>query len=203
MAKNVLLIEYEQKDRTRVLSLLTPPEYTVTETHDGEEGLASFASQRYDLVLLSGKLPRMSPTDVIRDIRKKGGAAAPPIVLMATGYEGSNTKADAQKIGAFEIVPKPFSDPALIGAVRSALESTDREARAAKITIPTKALTSKDIFSDLLDELGRDTGAIPTRAAATGEPAPPPPATPSASPPRRQSSAEGRSSDACATRSRE
>ncbi|HLN81781.1 MAG TPA: TonB family protein [Thermoanaerobaculia bacterium] len=185
MAKNVLLIEYEQRDRTRVLSLLTPPDYSVTETHDGEEGLAAFASERFDLVLLSGKLPRMSANDVIRDIRKKG-ADAPPIVLLAAGYEGSNTKADAQKIGAFEIVPKPFSDPALIGAVRSALESTDRGARTMKIPVSSKTLTSKDIFSDLLDELGRDTAAVPASAAAAATP----PAPPGTSPARRPSSAE-------------
>jgi TonB family protein len=186
MAKNVLLIEYEQRDRTRVLSLLTPPDYAVIETHDGEEGVAAFASERFDLVLLSGKLPRMSANDVIRDIRKKGGADAPPIVLLAAGYEGSNTKADAQKIGAFEIVPKPFSDPALIGAVRSALESNDRAARTMKIPVSSKTLTSKDIFSDLLDELGRDTAAVPTSAAAAAAP----PAPEGTSPARRPSSAE-------------
>ncbi|HMA17708.1 MAG TPA: response regulator, partial [Thermoanaerobaculia bacterium] len=191
MAKNVLLIDYEEKDRTRVLSLLTPPEYAVTETHDGEQGLAAFAAGRFDVVLLSGRLPRISPTDVIRDIRKKGGAAAPPIVLMAAGYEGSNTKADAQKIGAFEIVPKPFTDPALVGAVRSALESTSREARAMMVPASSKTLTSKDIFSDLLDELGRDTGAIPTRAALAGTPtSSAPPAPPPSPAPQRQSSAE-------------
>src|SRR5205823_3766069 len=118
MAKNVLLIEYEQRDRNRVRSLLGPPEFDLTEARDGEEGLAAFAPSRFDVVLLCGKLPRMSPTDVIRDIRNKGGLDAPPIVLLPAGYAGSNTKADAQKVGAFEIVPKPFTDQALLVAVR-------------------------------------------------------------------------------------
>ncbi|HEY6065072.1 MAG TPA: protein kinase, partial [Thermoanaerobaculia bacterium] len=169
MAKNVLLIEYEQRDRSRILSLLPEPNYAVTETHDGEEGLAAFASGAFDLVLLSGKLPRLSPTDVIRDIRKKGGLTAPPIVLLAAGYSGSNTKADAQKIGAFEIVPKPFADEALLAAVRSALESTDLEAKARKAPAASHALTANDIFSDLLDELGKE-AAAPARPA-TGAPA--------------------------------
>ena len=49
MAKNVLLIEYEQRDRNRVRSLLAPPDFTVTEAHDGEEGLAAFgwAGERF------------------------------------------------------------------------------------------------------------------------------------------------------------
>ena len=173
MAKNVLLIEYEQRDRTRILSLLTPPAYQVTETHDGEEGLAAIASGSFDLVLLSGKLPRASASDVIRDIRKKG-AAAPPIILMMAGYAGSNTKADAQQIGAFEIVPKPFTDDAIRAAVSSALDSTDRGARTMKIPVDSRALTANDIFSDLLEELGKETGAVPegaVRAAADASPA--------------------------------
>ena len=110
MAKKVLLIEYEQRDRNRVRSLLGTSDFDVTEAHDGEEGLEAFAAGRFDLVLLCGKLPRMTSSDVIREIRNRGGASAPPIVLLMAGYSGSNTKADAQRIGAFEIVPKPFAD---------------------------------------------------------------------------------------------
>jgi len=176
MAKNVLLIEYEQRDRNRVRSLLASPEFEVTEAHDGEEGLAAFAPSRFDLVLLSGKLPRLSPTDVIRGIRNKGGLQAPPIVLMPAGYSGSNTKADAQRVGAFEIVPKPFTDEALVAAVRSALDTSDRGARTMKIA--TASLTSSDIFSDLLEELGRDSGPAAPKSPAA--PKPPPPSRPSA-----------------------
>jgi len=184
MAKNVLLIEYEQRDRSRILSLLAAPDYAVTETHDGEEGLAAFGSAPFDVVLLSGKLPRLSPTDVIRDIRKKGGLAAPPIVLLAAGYTGSNTKADAQKVGAFEIVPKPFTDEALLGAVRSALESTDVGAKTLKAPAASRALTANDIFADLLDELGKEAApaapAVKKEAAKEPRISPPAPRTPTA-----------------------
>jgi TonB family protein len=175
MAKNVLLIEYEQRDRNRVRSLLAAPEFAVTEAHDGEEGLAAFGSGQFDVVLLSGKLPRMSSSDVIRAIRNKGGLDAPPILLLPVGYEGSNTKADAQKIGAFEIVPKPFTDGTIVAAVRAALDATDREAKTVRI--PTGSLTSNDIFSDLLEELGREPAEVAARPAA--ESAAPPAAQPS------------------------
>jgi TonB family protein len=173
MAKNVLLIEYEQRDRNRVRSLLASPDFEVTEAHDGEEGLAAFAPGRFDVVLLSGKLPRISSSDVIREIRNKGGLEAPPILLMPVGYSGSNTKADAQKIGAFEIVSKPFTDGAIVAAVQSALDATDKEAKTVRI--PTGALTSSDIFSDLLEELGREATDAGVRPVAK---APAPPAAP-------------------------
>ena len=193
MAKNVLLIEYEQRDRNRVRSLLESPEYDVTEAHDGEEGLEKFSPGRFDLVLLCGKLPRMSSADVIREIRNKGGAAAPPIVLLMAGYNGSNTKADAQRIGAFEIVPKPFPDGALIAAVRSALGATD-QVKTAK-SVPASRLTSTDIFSDLLDELGRDAGAPAPRQAAPRTAAPAPKPVPKPAPPADDDEMERRLRD--------
>jgi TonB family protein len=173
MAKNVLLIEYEQRDRNRVRSLLTAPDFTVTEAHDGEEGLAAFGSGRFDVVLLSGKLPHMSSSDVIREIRNKGGLGAPPILLLPVEYSGSNTKADAQKIGAFEIVPKPFTDGTIVAAVRAALQATDPEAKTVRM--PTGSLTSSDIFSDLLEELGREPAEIAAGPAAKAAPPPAPP----------------------------
>jgi TonB family protein len=172
MAKNVLLIEYEQRDRNRVRSLLGSTEFEVTEAHDGEEGVEAFSAARFDLVLLCGKLPRMTSADVIREIRNKGGAAAPPIVLLMAGYTGSNTKADAQKVGAFEIVPKPFADSVLLAAVQSAVGPGDHSGKTAKPAV-TSRLTSTDIFSDLLDELGRDTGTPAPRPPAAA-PKPPP-----------------------------
>jgi DNA-binding response OmpR family regulator len=134
MARKVLLIEYEGRSIERVKGLLPAPDYTVTEAHDGEEGLSAFGSSRFDLVVLSGMLPRLPSAEVIREIRRKGGATAPPILLMVSGYRGTNRKADAQRVGAFDILVKPFEDRAFRDAVGQAIESTDVGARSMKIS---------------------------------------------------------------------
>ncbi|HEX7251907.1 MAG TPA: DNA-binding response regulator, partial [Thermoanaerobaculia bacterium] len=59
MTKKVLLIEYEPRSLERLRSLLEAGDYAVTEAHDGEEGLTAFSSGRFDLVVLSGMLPRL------------------------------------------------------------------------------------------------------------------------------------------------
>ncbi len=157
MAKKVLLIEYEPRYVERILALLNPLGHSVTEVHDGEAGLAAFSASRFDLVLLSGMLPRLPSAEVIRDIRKKGGATAPPIILMMSGYRGSNRKADAQKVGAFDILVRPFSDEDLAASVRDALDSADIGSKTMRIDISQVAaaspLTSSDIFADVLDGL--------------------------------------------------
>jgi len=176
MPKKVLLIEYEPRYIERIRTLLTPLGHTVNEAHDGEAGLQAFGASRFDLVLLSGMLPRLPSAEVIREIRKKGGATAPPIILMMTGYRGNNRKADAQKVGAFDILQRPFSDEEFVATVRDAVDSTDVGARTMRIetaqaVVPAASpLTSSDIFSDVLDEL---TGDAPARKPAPAAAAPP------------------------------
>ncbi len=184
MPKKVLLIEYEPRYIERVRNLLAPLGHALTEAHDGEAGLQAFGGSKFDLILLSGMLPRLPSAEVIREIRKKGGATAPPIILMMSGYKGSNRKADAQKVGAFDILLRPFSDQDFMATVRDAVDATDVGAKtmrieSSQIAAAASPLTSSDIFSDVLDEL---TGELP--AAAPAAPAPPlaAPPTPPAAP---------------------
>jgi TonB family protein len=182
MPKKVLLIEYEPRYVERVRQLLAPLEHTITEAHDGEAGMAAFGGSKFDLVLLSGMLPRLPSAEVIREIRKKGGATAPPIILMMSGYRGDNRKADAQKVGAFDILARPFTDADFLGTVQEALELSDIGAKTMRIDTTQLAaaaaspLTSSDIFSDVLDDL-----IEPSPRVAPPPPAPPPP--PAAPPP--------------------
>jgi TonB family protein len=168
MARRILLIEYEPRSVERIGGLLSP-EYQLVVAKDGEEGLSVFASApRFDVILVAGMLPRLASGEVIREIRRKGGATAPPILLMVSGYKGSNPKADAQRVGAFDILVRPFSDEDLRGAVRGAIEATDVGAKTVRIptvaaTPPGAELTASDIFSDVLKEVASE---APTAAAA-------------------------------------
>jgi len=178
MAKRVLLIDYEPRSVERLQGLLSG-ECEVVVAHDGEEGLATFSSgPRFDAILLAGMLPRLASGEVIREIRRKGGATAPPILLMVSGYKGSNPKADAQRVGAFDLLVKPFSDDDLRSAVRLALDSTDVGSRTVRIPMVSAPaapeLTASDIFSDVLKDVVGE--PAPPRAALA--PKPPPPAAP-------------------------
>src|SRR5215510_9423434 len=97
MPKKVLLIEYEPRYIERVRTLLTPLGHSITEAHDGEAGIQAYGGSRFDLILLSGMLPRLPSAEVIREIRKKGGATAPPILLMMSGYRGKIGRASCRE----------------------------------------------------------------------------------------------------------
>ncbi len=165
MAKRILLVDYESHSSERARGVLREPDYEIVPAHDGEEALNTFSSSRFDLVLLSGMLPRLPSAEVIREIRRRGGAAAPPILLMVSGYKGSNTKADAQRVGAFDLLPRPFSDDALRQAAAEAIATAGmaKMPRGETNAHGGSALTSSDIFSDILEEVDREApGPAPT-----------------------------------------
>jgi TonB family protein len=171
MTKRILLIDYESHSAERVRGVLGEPDYEVVPAHDGEEALRTFSSSRFDLVLLSGMLPRLPSAEVIREIRRRGGATAPPILLMVSGYRGANSKADAQRVGAFDLLSRPFSDETLRQTVVGAIASSDVAVRMSPSDSrgPVAGLTSSDIFSDILEEVareasGRAPAARPSRA---------------------------------------
>src|SRR4051812_14192099 len=194
MPKKVLLIEYEPRYVDRIRTLIGPLGHNLTEAHDGEAGLQAFGNSRFDLVLLSGMLPRLPSAEVIREVRKKGGATAPPIILMMSGYRGTNRKADAQKVGAFDILVRPFTDDDLVGSVREALEATDVGSKTmridtAQLAASAPTLTSSDIFSDVLDDLvglQRKPAAAPAAAAVPAPVAAPTPSAPAPPKPKAE-----------------
>jgi TonB family protein len=161
MAKKLLLIEYEPRyiDKVRTCAR---SDFEVQVARDGEEALALFDTSRPDVVLISAVLPKSRPNDVIREIRRRGGALAPPILILMSGYQGSNPKADAQKIGAFDILEKPFSEDTFRSLVFDALESTDPGNQTLRLDRGQGTLTSSDIFSDVLEDLQPEPSARST-----------------------------------------
>ncbi len=184
MAKKLLLIENEPRyiDKVR---LAGGPDFDVTVAREGDEGLAAFDRERPDLVVVTAALQKTRVNDVIRDLRRKGGPTAPPILLMMSGYKGSNPKADAQKIGAFDILEKPFSDETFRSLAFEALESTDPGAQTMRIDASKLqgGLTSSDIFSDVLEDLQPSAPPPPRKPAAAIPEAPVAPAAPRAAAP--------------------
>ena len=168
MGKKLLLIEYEPRyiDKVRTAS---GSDFEVEIARDGDEATSAFDRNRPDLILISAVLPKARVNDVIRDLRRRGGPTSPPILLMMSGYKGSNPKADAQKIGAFDILEKPFSDDTFRSLAFEAIDSTDPGAKTMRIDASqlSGGLTSSDIFSDVLDDFESEPAAAPKAPAAS------------------------------------
>lgn len=91
--------------------------FRVEVARDGAEALAVFDAVRPDAVLLDVMLPKISGTDVCREIRKK--STVPIIMVSAKGAE-INTVVGLE-VGADDYIVKPYRLRELVARLRAAL----------------------------------------------------------------------------------
>lgn len=84
---------------------------------DGAEALAIFEGVKADIVLLDVMLPKISGTDVCREIRKK--SQVPIIMVSAKGSEIDTVV--GLEVGADDYIVKPYRLHELVARIRAAL----------------------------------------------------------------------------------
>lgn len=91
--------------------------FRVEVARDGAEALAIFDAVRPDAVLLDVMLPKISGTDVCREIRKK--STVPIIMVSAKGAEIDTVV--GLEVGADDYIVKPYRLRELVARLRAAL----------------------------------------------------------------------------------
>ncbi|HEV7763445.1 MAG TPA: TonB family protein [Thermoanaerobaculia bacterium] len=142
MSENILVVEYEPRYTDRVRQALTGQPFTPTFAKDGEEAIRALEGESPRLIVLSSVVPKVSTTELIRAIRGRKPLQETPILLTVSGYNGKSPKTDAQRVGASDILPKPYSEIEFLGKVQQMLG----------IRGDASQLTSNEIFGDLVDE---------------------------------------------------
>src|SRR5204863_1189628 len=137
MPENILVVEYEPRYTDRVRQALAGQPFDTSFAKDGEEALRALESSRPKLIVLSSVVPKIAAADLIRAIRNQTTMQDTPILLTVSGYSGKSPKADAQRLGASDILPKPYSETEFLGKVQQMLG---------------RQFTSNEIFGDLLED---------------------------------------------------
>src|SRR5438045_5331632 len=138
MPENILVVEYEPRYTDRVKQALTGQPFSPSFAKDGEEALRAIENApQPKLIVLSSVVPKVSASDLIRAIRNQKAMQDTPILLTVSGYSGKSPKADAQRLGASDILPKPYSETEFLGKVQQMLG---------------RQFTSNEIFGDLLED---------------------------------------------------
>jgi len=117
--ERILIIDDEPNIRETMQLTLEASGYTVETAEDGIEGLNRFGDgERWDLVLLDQRMPRMEGYEVLQVLRARDPSSR---VVMVTAYGSIELAVDAMKAGALDFLRKPFSPEVLRGAVSAAL----------------------------------------------------------------------------------
>ncbi len=121
-AKNVriLVVDDQRNMRTTLSMLLRGAGYEVDEAADGNQACEMGAAEGYDVVLTDLRLGTPDGMEVLRAIKE---AQPRSEVIVMTAYGTIESAVEAMRLGAFDYLQKPFSEPELVLKVEKALES--------------------------------------------------------------------------------
>lgn len=113
----VFVVEDEESFVEALVIGLRREGFNVEVARDGAEALATFDAVKPDIVLLDVMLPKVSGTDVCRELRKK--SRVPIIMVSAKGAEIDTVV--GLEVGADDYIVKPYRLHELIARIRAAL----------------------------------------------------------------------------------
>jgi DNA-binding NtrC family response regulator len=115
----VLLADDEPHLGTILAQFLGARGHAVTVVHDGRAALDALADEAYDVALLDVVMPEVDGLEVLRRVRE---APAPPEVLVLTGNGTVETTLSAMRLGAYQVLSKPYRMAEIEAVVRRAWE---------------------------------------------------------------------------------
>ncbi len=118
MTRNILIVEDNQVDRTRLEKLLGTAGYIVSTVTDGEQAIASVKRNKPDAILMDVNMPGMDGFAATRALRGDADTKDIPVVLV-TAKDQKADKAWGQMLGAKGYITKPYTDEQVLSQVRA------------------------------------------------------------------------------------
>lgn len=115
---HVAIVDDEEPVRRALSRLLRLAHYDVSLFSSGDEFLASLDGRRPDCLVLDVSMPGASGLDVLRRLRSVS-VQIPAICI--TGGEDAGLLREVHGVGVDCLLRKPFSNTALLEAIRAAL----------------------------------------------------------------------------------
>ncbi|WP_306535330.1 response regulator [Geobacter sp.] len=115
-----ILIVDDEADIALILKLqLEDAGYRTARARDGLEALEVLARERYDLILLDIRMPRLDGIEVLERIRRDWPDL---VVVMMTAHGSEDIAVEAMKKGAVDYISKPFSSDDMKKRVERAIQ---------------------------------------------------------------------------------
>lgn len=179
--RHILVVEDEQDLASLLVLHLSELPARVDVANDGELGLQMALAQRWDVIVLDLRLPKLGGLDVCREIRAHNPAVP---ILMLTARSGELDRVLGLELGADDYLTKPFSVLELQARIKALLRRArhaaqphgggaaaslaagslkiDREQRRAWLAGDEITLTPREF--DLLWHFASHPGRVFTRA---------------------------------------
>jgi len=120
----VLVIEDEKKMAAFLAKGLREAGFVVDLARDGETGLKSARTAKFDLLVVDVMLPKKDGWEVVAELRRDGIRTP---ILFLTARDSVRDRVKGLELGADDYLIKPFAFSELLARVRSVLRRTPRE----------------------------------------------------------------------------
>ena len=151
--QKVLIIDDSKTVRMQVKDMLPKGNFEVLEAVDGVEGLEIVSQENLSLILVDFFMPRMNGWEVVQKLQDNPRLKSIPVVLMS-GRREDVEKAVPDQFGYFEFVGKPFEQPALVQAIKSAMAKARSRQQVLQKAAPATAVGASSTASS------NDTAAV-------------------------------------------
>lgn len=116
MNKQILIIDDEEVTRRFVQRVLLKNNYLVETLKDGTLALDIIKRNKFDIIIVDLKMPKIDGFEIIREIKKLDFN---PSIIIVTGFLTAESKIKAKELGVKEILIKPFTITTLLNSINS------------------------------------------------------------------------------------
>ncbi len=113
MATKILSVDDSRTIRLIVGRAFKPYDCTVLEAGNGEEGLATAAREKPDLIILDVTMPVMDGVTMLTKLKEDEALKATPVIML-TAESGRDNVLHIARLGVRDYLVKPFKEDQLI-----------------------------------------------------------------------------------------
>jgi DNA-binding NtrC family response regulator len=125
----VLIVDDDDVLRTVLKAFLRSAGFEVVSAASGPEALAIVAAQPLSLMVSDIRMRPMNGLELLRRVRESHPLLP---VVMLTAYSSRDTAREAEVLGAYAYLAKPFTNDELIQTVKDAIEGRPRHDETAR-----------------------------------------------------------------------
>lgn len=141
----ILVVDDDDELRDTLIAMIESIGLEVQGFGSGKVFLESFDSTRPGCLVLDVRLPELSGTEVLRELRDLGSSIP---VIITTGYADVPVAVEAMKRGAVDFLVKPFSNQVLLSLIQKSvnidIEQRQEDAARRKYRERFASLTARE-----------------------------------------------------------
>ncbi|MCA1294844.1 response regulator transcription factor [Paenibacillus sp. alder61] len=149
-----MLIEDDASIIDMLTGYLTKEGYVIRSAGDGEDGLALFRNENFDLLVVDLMMPKLDGMEVIKRVRETSSV---PILIMSA-KDNDVDKAIGLGFGADDYIAKPFSLIEITARIKAAIRRATLYARRESEEKPETVVVLDGLTVDLDNYLVRRNG---------------------------------------------